>query len=386
MPNNARPFQLRPARTTVPDVTLRSISKSYRGTRGESHPALHEVEFTVPSGEFAAILGPSGCGKSTTLRIVAGLEQTDTGSIVVGDRDVTRVPSSERGLAMVFQNYALFPHLSVGENIIFGLKVRKVSRDERNTRLQDVARQLRLEPYLSRRPGQLSGGQRQRVALGRALVSGADLILMDEPLSNLDARLRAEMRTEIRDLQQRLGLTVLYVTHDQVEAMTMADRVIVMRDGGIDQIASPEELYSRPAATTVARFIGSPPMNLLPATRDADHLVLGDGTRIPAATLFDRYDGALPTELVLGIRPEDLLAGAGEISLPAERGRQELLGADRLVSYAVGGESVQLRVKASEPTTTVTEVGARLQDVHLFDATTQRRCDTTARHFQSTNR
>ncbi|MGG7508132.1 ABC transporter ATP-binding protein [Plantibacter sp. YIM 135249] len=370
----------------MPDVTLRSLSKSYPGARGAKHLALHDVGFTVPSGEFAAILGPSGCGKSTTLRIVAGLERTETGSVTIGERDVTAVPSSERGLAMVFQNYALFPHLSVAENIVFGLKVRHLSKEERNSRLRDAARQLQLEPYLTRRPGQLSGGQRQRVALGRAIVSGAELILMDEPLSNLDARLRAEMRTELRDLQQRLGLTVLYVTHDQVEAMTMADRVVVMRDGGVDQIASPDELYARPASAAVARFIGSPPMNLLPAHRDGGDLVLTDGTRVDGAALLARHGSGLPGDLLIGIRPEDVIVGrAGATSdidpmrsmlaLPAVVGRQELLGADRLVSYSVGGSRVQVRVKASEPLPDVDVLEVPLRHVHVFDRTSEQRID-----------
>lgn len=370
----------------MPDVTLRSLSKSYPGANGAKHKALHDVEFTVPSGEFAAILGPSGCGKSTTLRIVAGLERTETGSVHIGNRDVTAVPSSDRGLAMVFQNYALFPHLSVAENIVFGLKVRHLSKSERNERLAEAAKQLKLEPYLTRRPGQLSGGQRQRVALGRALVSGADLILMDEPLSNLDARLRAEMRTEIRDLQQRLGLTVLYVTHDQVEAMTMADRVVVMRDGGVDQIASPEELYSRPVSAPVARFIGSPPMNLLAVTRDGDQLRLSDGTPLPARNVLNRFGPGLPDELLLGIRPEELVVGtetgpAGtandtqQLTLPATRGRQELLGADRLVTYRVGDENLHVRVKASDPISEVNAVSVHVEHVHLFNRKTEIRCE-----------
>jgi ABC-type sugar transport system ATPase subunit len=368
----------------VPDVILRSLSKSYPGTRGASHRALHDVEFTVPSGEFAAILGPSGCGKSTTLRIVAGLERTDGGTVMIGDRDVTAVPSAERGLAMVFQNYALFPHLSVAENIVFGLKVRHLSKDERNIRLAEAAKQLKLEPFLTRRPGQLSGGQRQRVALGRAIVSGADLILMDEPLSNLDARLRAEMRTEIRDLQQRLGLTVLYVTHDQVEAMTMADRVVVMRDGRVDQIASPESLYAQPVSAPVARFIGSPPMNLISVVRDNDTLRLVDGTPLAAGDLVSRYAPDLPAELWLGIRPEQLMIDVptqqgsarlreSVLTLPATRGRQELLGADRLITYRVGTENVHVRVKASDPLTESQRVSAHLDHVHLFDRHTEMR-------------
>lgn len=372
----------------MPDVVLESISKSFPATRGTSHPALHDVQFAVPSNSFTAILGPSGCGKSTTLRIIAGLERADGGVVSIGGKEVTNVPSSERELAMVFQNYALFPHLSVAENIIFGLKVRRVPRAERDVRLSRVARQLQLEPYLSRRPAQLSGGQRQRVALGRALVSGAQLILMDEPLSNLDARLRAEMRIEIRELQQRLNLTVIYVTHDQVEAMTMADTVVVMREGRIDQISSPEDLYLHPASTHIARFIGSPPMNLLEVRREADSLVFKDGSRIDASYLFSRYDIAKvgASKFVIGVRPEDLTLGIGEFTLPAHHIREELLGADRLVTYQVGGENVQVRLPASERMTHASELGSLLQNVHIFDGHTGDRIATEARLSRTNTR
>ncbi|MBV2155675.1 ABC transporter ATP-binding protein [Kitasatospora sp. SUK 42] len=365
----------------MPEVVLEQISKTYQGARGVRHQALTGIDFTVPSGEFAALLGPSGCGKSTTLRIVAGLERADGGDLRIGGRSVTRVPAAERGLAMVFQNYALFPHLSVAENILFGLRSRRVPRAERNARLAEAARQLRLTEQLDRRPAQLSGGQRQRVALGRALVSGAELVLMDEPLSNLDARLRADMRTELRELQQRLGLTVLYVTHDQVEAMTMADRVIVMREGGIDQIAAPEELYARPASVRVASFIGSPPMNLLDVRRDGTWLVLdgaegdGDRVRIEAAGLLKGLPDELPEELVLGVRPEDLVPGPGELTLPAVRIRDELLGADRLIAFRVGTRTVQVRVRADEHRPGGDRLGARHTACHLFDRRTGARLD-----------
>ncbi|MFF2951282.1 ABC transporter ATP-binding protein [Kitasatospora sp. NPDC057965] len=370
----------------MPDVVLERISKTYQGARGVRHQALTAIDFTVPSGEFAALLGPSGCGKSTTLRIVAGLERADEGELRIGGRSVNRVPAADRGLAMVFQNYALFPHLSVAENILFGLKSRRVPRAERNARLAEAARQLRLTEQLNRRPAQLSGGQRQRVALGRALVSGAELVLMDEPLSNLDARLRADMRTELRELQQRLGLTVLYVTHDQVEAMTMADRVIVMREGGIDQIAAPEELYARPASVRVASFIGSPPMNLLDVRRDGAWLALdegegkggsegGDAVRIEASALLKGLPDELPEELVLGVRPEDLVPGPGELTLPAVRMRDELLGADRLIAFRVGTRTVQVRVRADEHRPGGDRLGVRYSACHLFDRRTGVRLD-----------
>ncbi|WP_226082227.1 ABC transporter ATP-binding protein [Mycetocola spongiae] len=353
----------------MPDVSLRDLSKSFPGPRGTQHSVLHGVSIDVPDGEFAAILGPSGCGKSTTLRILAGLDRPDSGQVLIDGRDVTNIPSSERGLGMVFQNYALFPHLSVAENIIFGLKVRHVSRLERDARLAEVATQLHLEPYLNRKPGQLSGGQRQRVALGRSLVGGSRLVLMDEPLSNLDARLRAEMRAEIRDLQQRLGLTVLYVTHDQVEAMTMADRVIVMSEGSVDQHDGPEELYARPASARVARFIGSPPMNIIPVRRGAPgELLLSDGRRLDASRLLARYREDLPEELLLGVRAEDLVPGPSELTLPALAGRREMLGADRVLSYRVAEATVRVRVRASDPVPETVQIGAPLSAVHLFAA------------------
>lgn len=225
--------------------------------------AVDGVSLTAEEGSLLVLLGPSGCGKSTTLRLIAGLEQPDSGKVMIGGADVTHLTPAQRKIAMVFQSYALFPHLSVAENIVFGLRVRGVSRAERDSRLKRVADIVGLGQLLDRKPSQLSGGQRQRVALGRAIIAEARVCLMDEPLSNLDAKLRHEMRTEIRALQQRLGMTMVYVTHDQTEAMTMADRVVLMRDGHVEQDGPPEELYSRPATAFTARFIGTPPMNLI---------------------------------------------------------------------------------------------------------------------------
>ncbi len=265
-------------------LTLRGIDKFFPSP-GSATPVqvLFDFSFETRPGQFVVFLGPSGCGKSTALRLIAGLEQPQAGDIVIDGRVVNKVPAARRRLAMVFQSYALFPHLSVSENILFGLKVRRVPRKECNQRLERVAAQLELTDYLKRKPLQLSGGQRQRVALGRALVSGASLILMDEPLSNLDAKLRQQMRLELRDLQRELGLTVIYVTHDQVEAMTMADQVVVMREGRVDQVADPWTLYRFPCRTDVARFIGSPPMNLIPCQ------VTEEGLRVTGS----RHDIAL---------------------------------------------------------------------------------------------
>ena len=239
-------------------ITLNHVSKNWGPMR-----AVDDVSLTAEEGSLLVLLGPSGCGKSTTLRLIAGLEQLDGGTVTIGGADVTHLTPAQRKISMVFQSYALFPHLSVAENIVFGLRVRRVSRAERDARLRRVADIVGLEKLLERKPSQLSGGQRQRVALGRAIIAEARVCLMDEPLSNLDAKLRHEMRTEIRALQQRLGMTMVYVTHDQTEAMTMADRVVLMRDGRVEQNGTPEQLYNRPATAFTARFIGTPPMNLI---------------------------------------------------------------------------------------------------------------------------
>jgi sn-glycerol 3-phosphate transport system ATP-binding protein len=259
------------------------------------------------------LLGPSGCGKSTTLRLIAGLEQSDSGTITIGGIDVTDLTPAQRKIAMVFQSYALFPHLSVAENIVFGLRVRRVGRAERDARLKRVTDIVGLSHLLNRKPSQLSGGQRQRVALGRAIIAEAKVCLMDEPLSNLDAKLRHEMRTEIRALQQRLEMTMVYVTHDQTEAMTMADRVVLMRDGRVEQNDTPEELYNRPATAFTARFIGTPPMNL----------IAQGGT-------------------LIGVRPEDIRI-VSQGGHPAHVKAVEHLGADSIVICEIEGHPVTVR-------------------------------------------
>ena len=279
-----------------------------------AHTAVDDVTLVAEPGEFVALLGPSGCGKSTTLRLLAGLEPCDGGSIRIGGVDRTHAPPAQRGVAMVFQNYALFPHLSVAENIVFGLSVRRVPAAERQRRLGRAADLLGLGPYLDRKPSQLSGGQRQRVALGRAIVAEAPVCLMDEPLSNLDAQLRQQMRAEIRELQQRLGITMLYVTHDQTEAMTMADKVVLMRAGKVEQQGSPQELYTRPQTRFVAGFIGSPAMNLFPAS------LLQQGR----------------PDMLVGVRPEDMAMDAETPKLRARVVAVEYLGAESLVICEAG--------------------------------------------------
>jgi sn-glycerol 3-phosphate transport system ATP-binding protein len=240
-------------------LKVNGLSCSYNSQR-----VVDDINLTVEDGEFVVLLGPSGCGKSTTLKMIAGLVEPEIGQIELDGNDITELTPGQRKLAMVFQSYALFPHLTVAENILFGLQARKVDKQEQQKRLKSVVELVDLGPQLSKKPGQLSGGQCQRVALARAIVAEAKLCLMDEPLSNLDAKLRDEMRTEIRALQQRLGMSVIYVTHDQVEAMSMADKIVLMNDGKVEQIGNPEALYSQPATPFVAQFIGTPPMNIVP--------------------------------------------------------------------------------------------------------------------------
>ncbi len=279
-------------------VTFDGATRTYAGLE---HPALDHLDLEIADGEFLVLVGPSGCGKSTTLRMLAGLEPVDEGSIRIGDRDVTRVPAKDRDIAMVFQSYALYPHMTVAENIGFHLKVKRIGKSERAKRVKEAAKILDLEPYLDRKPAKLSGGQRQRVAMGRAIVRQPQVFLMDEPLSNLDAKLRVQTRTQIAALQRRLGVTTAYVTHDQVEAMTMGDRVAVLDQGVLQQCASPRELFMAPVNLFVAGFIGSPAMNLLPAKAGDDGATHGSLT-VP---LTPGQRAALTSDdVTIGVRPE----------------------------------------------------------------------------------
>ncbi|MEO5691484.1 MAG: ABC transporter ATP-binding protein [Usitatibacter sp.] len=317
-------------------IQLDNIARHY----GESR-ALDGISFEADSGSFVVLLGPSGCGKSTTLRLIAGLDYPTSGTIRIGGRDVTRLAPAQRGLSMVFQSYALFPHLSVAENIVFGLRVRKVP--DIDSKLKHVAGMLGLEKLLERKPSQLSGGQQQRVALGRAIIAEAPVCLMDEPLSNLDAQLRGEMRREIRALQQRLNITMVYVTHDQTEAMTMADRVVLLRNGRIEQVGSPEDLYARPATAFTASFIGAPPMNLI------------------------KLNGA---DITTGVRPEDMRICADGLEATVEA--VEYLGADSLVAARAMGQPLLVRVQGK----TGARTGASIRlawdkdSEHSFDSQT----------------
>jgi sn-glycerol 3-phosphate transport system ATP-binding protein len=319
------------------------------------HAAVNDVSFSVERGALCVLLGPSGCGKSTTLRLIAGLEEPSSGRIEIEGRDVTHLPSRDRRIAMVFQSYALFPHLSVAQNIVFGLEVRRVPRAERETRMRKVAALTGLAPYLARKPAELSGGQRQRVALARAIISEQPVCLMDEPLSNLDAKLRHEMRVEIRALQQRLGMTMIYVTHDQIEAMTMADRVILMNEGTIEQAGTPAELYERPTTMFAARFIGAPPMNLI--------------------------ETAGANGFVTGVRAEDMrLVPPSGNGIDAKVASLEYLGADTIVGLTgQAGEPIAVRV----PGRAEARIGERAGFVwdkareHRFDRASGRRIDAT---------
>jgi multiple sugar transport system ATP-binding protein len=352
----------------VAGVTLTRVVKSF-GT----HPVIRSVDLEIREGEFAVFVGPSGCGKSTLLRMIAGLESTSGGEIRIGQRVVNDLPPRDRDIAMVFQDYALYPHKSVYENMAFGLRMRKRAEDEVDKRVREAAQVLQIGHLLERRPRDLSGGQRQRVAMGRAIVRDPQVFLFDEPLSNLDAQLRAEMRVEIKRLHQRLGATTIYVTHDQVEAMTLADRIVVLRAGEIVQVGSPDDIYNRPAARFVAGFTGSPPMNFTPARLE------GGGSRVRLAGVADlalpvgRQGGQDDREVLFGIRPEDIAlpGAAGGERAPIEVTVQlvEPLGSDLLAILAIGDAEVTGRfppdcgLKVGERRTVTLDMAK----FHLFD-------------------
>ena len=354
------------------NVSLRGVRKSYGQVA-----VIHGVDLDIADGEFIVIVGPSGCGKSTLLRMIAGLEQITEGEIAIGDRVVNRLEPKDRDIAMVFQNYALYPHMSVYDNMAYGLRNRGMKRDEIDARVRRAAGILQLGELLQRKPRQLSGGQRQRVAMGRAIVREPAVFLFDEPLSNLDAKLRVQMRLEIKKLHRNLGVTSVYVTHDQVEAMTLADRLVVMNAGVAEQIGAPKDVYDRPATAYVAGFIGSPSMNFLPARAEAGGLRLADGS------LLATRNGAVAAlnghAVTLGIRPENLHlardsdAGAWRLKVDVA----EELGADTLVHGRIGDADLVVRLPghvAARPGDALAvqpDAGA----LHLFDTETGRRFD-----------
>jgi multiple sugar transport system ATP-binding protein len=351
------------------------FDKSTRMYPGGTKPAVDQLELEIADGEFLVLVGPSGCGKSTSLRMLAGLEEVNDGAIYIGDRDVTDVAPKDRDIAMVFQNYALYPHMTVAENMGFALKIAGVPKEERAERVLEAAKLLDLEDYLSRKPKALSGGQRQRVAMGRAIVRKPQVFLMDEPLSNLDAKLRVQTRTQIASLQKRLGVTTVYVTHDQVEAMTMGDRVAVLKDGLLQQVASPRELYDRPANVFVAGFIGSPAMNLMQLPIVEGGVQFGDVVLPVGKDVLDKASGP---KVTVGIRPEKF--EVSEHGLPATidlveelgsdgflYGRSQIEGADvNLIirtdphDHPMAGDQIHLRSTAEEVHIFDTESGERL--------------------------
>jgi len=341
-----------------------SFEQATRRYPAASRPAVDRLDLDVGDGEFVVLVGPSGCGKTTSLRMVAGLEALDSGRIRIGARDVTDVEPKDRDVAMVFQNYALYPHMTVAQNMGFALKVARTPKTEIRDRVLDAARLLDLEPYLDRKPKDLSGGQRQRVAMGRAIVRRPQVFLMDEPLSNLDAKLRVQTRSQIAGLQRRLGTTTIYVTHDQVEAMTMGDRVAVMRDGVLQQCAAPRELYRNPANVFVAEFIGSPAMNLFTLPIVEHSVSLGDW-RIPVP----RQVGAAGGQVVVGIRPEHLEVGS--VGVEMEVDVVEELGADvYLYGRIIGpdrsaGQPVTARADGRNPPQRGSRLRLYPQDGHV---------------------
>ena len=366
-------------------VQLKNINKFF----ADGHQVLKNIDLDIQEGEFVIFVGPSGSGKSTLLRILAGLEQVTSGSILMSDRDVTDSPPREREVAMVFQNYALYPHMTVAKNITFGMRVRKESHEAQKKALERVVGILHLDGLLERKPRQLSGGQRQRVAMARAIVRNPHLFLMDEPLSNLDAKLRNDVRLSIMELQRELGCTMVYVTHDQIEAMTMADRVVVLHQGEIQQIGTPQELYHTPGNQFTAGFIGTPAMNFLTLKKNSDDFLLPDGTLLP---IFAEHFVQLQQhqEVVLGLRPEHVFTSSeecrsfqngGSHNLPQVRintgiNNREMLGSEFLIHTDLNGSTFRFRHKNNQALPVKgesIELYFSLANCHLFDVVTGRK-------------
>jgi multiple sugar transport system ATP-binding protein len=355
-------------------VDIGKVDKFFGSTQ-----VLYEVEIAIADGEFVVLVGPSGCGKSTLLRMIAGLEEISAGDIMIGGRVVNNVPPKDRDIAMVFQNYALYPHMTVRDNMAFSLKLAKAPKNVIEERVSRAAEILGLQPFLTRYPRQLSGGQRQRVAMGRAIVRDPQVFLFDEPLSNLDAKLRVQMRTEIKELHQRLKTTSVYVTHDQIEAMTMADRIVVMHDGVVEQVGEPLDLYDQPANLFVAGFIGSPAMNFINATikrnGGAPSAVAPDGTVLPLPTHAGGRDGQ---KVVYGIRPEHLDLTPEANGLPAEVVVVEPTGAEILVFTHLAGQEVAVVFKERHKFRPGDKISLapHAGTVHMFDQESGERLET----------
>jgi multiple sugar transport system ATP-binding protein len=365
----------------VSEIVLNRVVKRFGPVE-----VVHGVDLAIADREFVILVGPSGCGKSTLLRMIAGLEEITAGDITIGGTVINEIEPRDRGIAMVFQDYALYPHMSVFENMSFGLRMRKAPTSEIDERVREAARVLQIEDYLDRRPGQLSGGQRQRVAMGRAIVRKPNAFLFDEPLSNLDAKLRVDMRTEIKRLHRTLQTTMVYVTHDQVEAMTLADRMVVLRDGYIEQVGEPEDIYTNPNNTFVAGFIGAPTMNFIPcrlSTADGGEpaIQMDDGDLYPLpAPLKDAASKFVGAALIAGIRPEHMRARTDEVSgtpwiYEGAVNVVEPLGSDTLAHLPFGGIEITARVEPGK----VRAAGQPIRlvidpvHVHLFDAETGNR-------------
>jgi len=342
------------------NLSLRNLTKAYGTTQ-----VLHGIDLDVADGEFVVFVGPSGCGKSTTLRMMAGLEEVTAGEVIIGDRVVNNLEPKDRDIAMVFQNYAIYPHMSVKKNIAFGLRSSKLSKPEKEARIQEVAEILGMVPLLDRKPNALSGGQRQRVAIGRAMVRDPAVFLFDEPLSNLDAQLRTQMRLEIKKLHQRVGNTIVFVTHDQVEAMTMADRIVIMKDGHIQQVGTPAEVYHTPANAFVAQFIGAPSMNMLPGQMTSGAIVLTGGQSLKIAT-----NASAGQDVMVGVRPDDLTLDNGTPVVTGTVAVQEPLGPETLIYVDTPAGEIIAKASGRTPPavgSTVT-LSADVANLHVFDA------------------
>ncbi len=357
-------------------VLLDAVRKIYV-EGGREQVAVHDVSLEVADGEFVVLVGPSGCGKSTTLRMIAGLEEISGGTIRIGDRVVNDVAARDRDIAMVFQNYALYPHMSVRENLAFALRLRKVPAEEITLRVSEASRLLGLDELLERPPRQLSGGQRQRVAVGRAIVRQPQVFLFDEPLSNLDAKLRVQMRRDIAALRRRLNATTIYVTHDQVEAMTLGDRIVVMKDGRVQQVDAPLAIYQRPVNSFVATFIGSPPMNLVRGRlEEAAFVGEAHGFRLPLAAAGHRPARPAGHPMVLGVRPEHFtLCGAGQGEIVAQVGEVEPLGSETILTLDAAGVPLTARLDgiAAVRRGATIELAVPPEALHWFDGVTEAR-------------
>ena len=354
------------------NVSLQSIARKY-----DNVTAIDDITFEIPDGEFWVLVGPSGCGKSTILRTIAGLEKATSGKLYIGNTLVNDVPARQRDVAMVFQNYALYPHMTVAENLGFGLKMRRESTVESNRRVREVASALKIEHLLKRKPKQLSGGQQQRVALGRAIARNPQVFLLDEPLSNLDTQLRDDTRAELKQLHNRVGITTVYVTHDQVEAMTLGDRIVVLKDGKIQQIGTPQAIYAKPKNAMVASFLGSPPMNILPATYHEGHLMIGERKIAVSQSILQQLKPNSGMSFDLGIRPEHLNLITEQNTeqnnyLVAEIAVIEPLGKETLLRTKLKGNSANLDLFA--PANWQGKIGATiiveldLQQLFIFDS------------------